>query len=106
MRASAVLLILVAFNVLFDNTLSQCMEKDDYSGVANQCSKFLRCVNGEFVVFECPSGTLFDHLKQRCEFASNAVCLTILNQSATTTMFDFQKIISFINYVYEALNKS
>ena len=74
---SKLVLIFVIFNLAAFMSIkcdTECVEEQDYSGVTTDCSKFLRCVNGKFVEFECAIGTLFNHVTKSCDFAANAIC--------------------------------
>ena len=69
--------VLICLSALFGISMATpCTERDDYTGVANDCSKFLRCVNGEFVEFQCASGTLFDASNKICEHERLVNCLS------------------------------
>ena len=62
---------------------STCTQADDYSGVAEECDKFLRCSNGLFFEFRCAPGTLFDFKRKICDFPQNVICMPSQFKSTT-----------------------
>lgn len=52
----------------------ECDEKDDYSPVKEDCSKFLRCAHGKFVEFQCAPGTLWDYIRKLCDNPEKTAC--------------------------------
>ena len=57
-----------------------CTLAEDLSGVADDCTLFLRCVYGNFYSLSCPTGTNFDYIRKLCDLPSKAVCFK-LNQA-------------------------
>ena len=63
-----------------------CTDADDYTGVVGDCTKFLRCSNGEWFEFTCAPGTLFDYIRKRCDYPETVTCLgSVVPQLTVTT---------------------
>ena len=80
----ALFVVIIIHSVLIKAYTSECTPKDDYSGIAGECDKFLRCSNGVFFVFTCAPGTLFDYKRKLCDYPQNVACLQG-NQSTVQT---------------------
>jgi hypothetical protein len=86
----AFICVLIIHSVFLKAYTSECAPKDDYSGIADECDKFLRCSNGVFFVFTCAPGTLFDYKRKLCDYPQNVACLqgnksTVQTTTSTTT---------------------
>lgn len=60
---------------MFLNKFKVCTAADDYTGVVGDCTKFLRCSNGQWFEFTCPPGTLFDYIRKLCDYPEKVTCL-------------------------------
>jgi len=67
-------------------TRALCTDAQDLTGVATDCTKFLRCVYGKFYELSCPAGQNFDYVRKVCDAPSSVTCLgTITTTTITTT---------------------
>ena len=53
-----------------------CTTNEDYSGLFEDCSKFLRCIQSSFIIFSCAPGTLFDYKRKMCVYPDEVICLS------------------------------
>lgn len=72
--------------------IPECTEADDYTGVVDDCSKFLRCDHGRLVEFTCAPGTLFDSSNRICEHEKLVSCLCGVSQEECTLEEDFSPV--------------
>jgi hypothetical protein len=74
------------------NSAPECTEKDDFTGVLSDCSKFLRCDHGRFVEMKCAPGTLFDSSNRICEHERLVSCLSKVSQDECSLQDDFSPV--------------